>query len=190
MTEPVCAGRNCPAVSGRVDKPVARSARIVQVAAMKWFLSLLFFACSLASLPAQKKNAEYVTVTKTEITGDVAAGSRVTAKLHFKIEKGYHTQSNKPSEEYFIPTVLKLENAAGIKVGELKYPEGKSEKVAGLDKPLSVYGEEFVISVPLAISAQAQLPATLKGTLNYQACQGATCYPPKKLKVEFKLEKN
>jgi len=43
--------------------------------------------------------------------------------------------------------------------------------------------------VPLAISAQAKLPATLTGTLTYQACKGAVCYPPKKLKVEVKLEK-
>jgi DsbC/DsbD-like thiol-disulfide interchange protein len=83
--------------------------------------------------------------------------------------------------------VLKFDPVAGIRVGELKYPAGKAEKVSGLDKPLSVYEGEFVITVPLAISAQAQLPATLTGTLEYQACQGAVCFPPKKLKLEVKL---
>ena len=155
---------------------------------MKLFTTCVAFALSLVAASAQLKTPDYVKLGKTEIEGSAAPGARVNAKLHFKIEKGYHTQSHKPSEEYFIPTVLKLENVAGIRVGEIKYPKGHDEKVEGLDKPLSVYDEEFIVTVPLALSAQAQLPATLTGTLNYQACKGATCYPPKKLKVEIKLE--
>ena len=156
---------------------------------MKSLVTLLVIALSLATAPARKREVEYVTFDKAVIAGDLSAGSRVTATLHFKIEKGFHTQSSKPSENYFIPTVLKFDNVAGVKVGEIKYPDGKVEKVTGLDKPLSVYEEKFTITVPLAISAQAKLPGTLTGTLTYQACKGATCFPPKKLKVEVKLEK-
>jgi len=155
---------------------------------MKPWLILLVFALSLMSAPAQKKETEYVKFTRSEVEGNVAAGSRVTAKLHFKIEPGFHTQSSKPSEEYFIPTVLKLDAVAGIRAGDVKYPDGKEEKVQGLDKPLSVYEEEFEVVVPLAISARAKLPAVLKGTLTYQACKGASCFPPKKLKVELELK--
>jgi len=155
---------------------------------MKSLLAWLVFGLSIAASPAQKKDTEYVKYAKTEVEGKVAAGSRVSAKLHFKIEKGFHTQSNKPSEEYFIPTVLKLDNVAGLKVGAIKYPDGKEEKVDGLEKPLSVYEEEFEITVPVAISGQAKLPATLTGTLIYQACKGASCFPPKKLKVEVELK--
>lgn len=155
---------------------------------MKLLFTLLIFALSLATSPAQIKAPEYVQFDQVKIEGQVAAGARVSAKLRFKIEKGYHTQSNKPSEEYFIPTVLKLENVAGIKVGEIKYPEGKPEKVDGLEKPLSVYEEKFELEVPLAISSHARLPAKLKGTLTYQACKGARCFAPKKLKVELELK--
>ncbi len=156
---------------------------------MKIFLTALALVLSTGLCFAQKKTKGYVELTEVKIEGDAAPGARVSAKLHFKIEKGYHTQSHKPSEEYFIPTVVKLNPAAGIKAGEIEYPKGHDEKVAGLDKPLSVYDEEFEITVPLAISAQAKLPATLKGTLNYQACKGAVCYPPQKLEIEIKLEK-
>lgn len=156
---------------------------------MKSLAIVLTFALSLVATPAQKKETDYVKFEKAELAGDPAAGSRVTATLTFKIEPGFHTQSNKPSEDYFIPTILKLDPVAGIKAGEIKYPAGKEEKVDGLDKPLSVFDKEFAITVPLAISAQAKLPATLTGTLTYQACKGAVCFPPKKLKVEVKLEK-
>lgn len=156
---------------------------------MKSLAIVLTFALSLIAAPAQKKETDYVKFEKAEVAGDPAAGSRVTATLIFKIEPGFHTQSNKPSEDYFIPTVLKLDPVAGIKAGEIKYPAGKEEKVEGLAKPLSVFDKEFAVTVPLAISAQATLPATLTGTLTYQACKGAVCFPPKKLKVEVKLGK-
>ena len=169
------------------DKPVARPPDIRQVRPMKALIALTVFALSLSIAPAQKKEVEYVKLAKVEVAGEPAAGARVTATLHFKIEPGFHTQSHKPSEDYFIPTVLKLDSLAGIRPGAIKYPEGKDEAVDGLDKPLSVFDKEFTITVPLAISAQAKLPATLTGTLTYQACKGAVCYPPKKLKVEVKL---
>jgi DsbC/DsbD-like thiol-disulfide interchange protein len=156
---------------------------------MKSLAITLVSALSLVAASAQKKETDYVKFEKADIAGAPAAGARVTATLKFKIEPGFHTQSHQPSEDYFIPTVLKLDNVAGIKAGELKYPAGKEEKVDGLDKPLSVFDKEFAITVPLAISAQAKLPATLTGTLTYQACKGAVCFPPKKLKVEVKLGK-
>ncbi len=171
------------------DKPVARRADLRQVPGMKSPLAALLFAMSLVAAPAQKKEPDYVKFDKAELAGEPAPGGRVTATLRFKIEPGFHTQSNKPSEDYFIPTVLKLDNLAGIKAGEIKYPAGHEEKVDGLDKPLSVFDKEFAITVPLAISAQARLPATLTGTLSYQACKGAVCFPPKKLKVEVTLGK-
>jgi hypothetical protein len=96
-------------------------------------------------------------------------------------------QSNKPSAPNFIPTVLALTPTPGVKVTAIKYPEGKSDKVQGLAKPLSVYEDSFQINVLLALDARAKLPLTVPATLSYQACQGANCYPPKRLKVEISL---
>ena len=156
---------------------------------MKVIFTALAVILSTGLCLAQKKSKDYVQLTAVKIEGEATPGGRVSATLHFKINEGYHTQSHKPSEEFFIPTVVKLKSAAGIRVGKIAYPKGHDEKVAGLDKPLSVYDKEFKITVPLAISAQAKLPATIKGTLDYQACKGAVCYPPQKLNVEIKLAK-
>ena len=136
---------------------------------------------------AQKKVGEAASLGKVEIQGEAKAGATVTAFVRIKIEPGYHTHSNKPSEPNFIPTRLELAPPAGITVGTLKYPEGKSEKVQGLEKPLSVYEDEFAIGVPLTLDAKISLPSTIPATLSYQACQGATCYPPKKLKFNIEL---
>ena len=63
----------------------------------------------------------------------------------------------------------------------------ETERVVGLPKPLSVYEEHFEISVPLGLSAAAKLPLTVRGALGYQACQGAVCYAPQKLKFDIVL---
>ena len=151
------------------------------------FLALALLALSFAvvAAEAQKKPGEAASLDKVEIQGDAKAGGNVVAVVHVKLEKNWHVQSNKPSEPNYIPTVLMLAPTPGVTVTTIKYPEGKSEKVAGLAKPLSVYEEDFQINVLLALDARAKLPLTIPAVLTYQACQGASCYPPKKLKLEI-----
>jgi DsbC/DsbD-like thiol-disulfide interchange protein len=104
-----------------------------------------------------------------------------------KLDKGYHVHSNKPSQPEFIPTVITLETVPAVKAGTIAYPAGKSERVAGLAKPLSVYEDHFDVSVPIGLSAAAKLPLTIRASLGYQACQGAVCYAPQKLKFDIVL---
>ena len=148
-------------------------------------LAMLASAFAVAAAEAQKKPGEAASLDRVEIQGDAKAGDNVVAVVHVKLEKNWHVQSNKPSEPTFIPTVLTLAPTPGVKVTTIKYPEGKSEKVQGLAKPLSVYAEDFQINVLLALDARAKLPLTIPAVLTYQACQGASCYPPKRLKLDI-----
>ncbi len=138
-----------------------------------------------AAAEAQKKPGEAASIGKVEIQGDAKPGGNVVAVVHVKLEKNWHVQSNKPSDPNYIPTVLTLSPPPGVKPKTIKYPQGTSEKVQGLAKPLSVYDGDFQISVPLTLDGNAKLPLTIPATLSYQACQGASCYPPKKLKLEI-----
>ena len=152
----------------------------------------LFVLLALVTLPisvaAQKKPGEAASIGKVEIQGDAKPGGNVVAVVQVKLEKAWHVQSNKPSEANFIPTVLTLAPTPGVKEKAIKYPEGKAEKVQGLAKPLSVYDGDFQISAMLTLDAKATLPLGIPATLSYQACQGATCYPPKKLKFDIALK--
>jgi DsbC/DsbD-like thiol-disulfide interchange protein len=150
-------------------------------------LTLGLIALAPSTLVAQKKPGEAVKVLETKIKGTPAPGAEVTAVVAFEIDPGYHTHSNKPSEKNFIATVLTVQPAHGVNAGEAVYPKGKTQKVAGLDKPLSVFEGQFTISVPLKLDSSAKLPLTVPASLRYQACQGAVCYPPKSLKVEIPL---
>ena len=148
------------------------------------FVLLALLTLTVSAL-AQKKPGEAASIGKVDIQGDAKPGGNVVAIIHVKLEKAWHVQSNKPSEPNFIPTALALAPTPGVKVTTVKYPEGKAEKVQGLEKPLSVYEGDFQISALLTLDAKARLPLTIPATLSYQACQGATCYPPKKVKFDI-----
>ena len=154
---------------------------------MKARLCLCGFLLIPLGLFAQKKLGEAATIQKVEIQGDAIPGGRITVVVKVHLEKDYHVHSNKPSDPDFIATLLSLQTPAGVRVGSMDYPKGKLEKAAGLDKPLSVYEEQFQISVPLGLSASAKLPMTIPATLSYQACQGAHCFTPQTLKFDIAL---
>ena len=151
------------------------------------FIALLGTSLVIAAAEPQKKPGEAASIDKVEIQGEPKPGGSVVAVVHVKLEKNWHVQSNKPSEPNYIPTVLTLAPTPGVTVTTIKYPEGKSEKVQGLAKPLSVYAEDFRINVLLTLDARARIPLTIPAVLSYQACQGATCYPPKRLKFDITL---
>jgi len=154
---------------------------------MKRFIPLAICLFVPLLIHAQKKQGEAASIKSVEIKGEIKPAAEVTAVIEVAVEKDYHTHSNKPSEPNFIPTVLTLNPTAGVKVGPIKYPQGKSEKVKDLDKPLSVYERQFQISVPITLGKDAALPLTVPAELSYQACQGAVCYRPQKLKFEINL---
>lgn len=136
---------------------------------------------------AQAKLGEAATIESVQVKGDAVPGGRVTAVVKVKLAKGYHIHSDQPSQPEFIPTVLKFGAVAGVKAGRVSYPPPKTERVKGLEKPLSLFEEQFEISVPLGLSAAVKLPVSVPATLSYQACQGAICYKPHDLKFEIPL---
>jgi Disulphide bond corrector protein DsbC len=120
----------------------------------------------------------------------VQRGSGHPVELHFRVGTGFHVNSNTPTEEFLIPTVLTLEAPTDIIIGRITYPPGELETFPfAPDQKLSVYAGEFTVSVlvrPLA----SVLPSdyAVHGTLKYQACDNAACYPPKRLSVEFNVK--
>ncbi|MBI1841279.1 MAG: protein-disulfide reductase DsbD N-terminal domain-containing protein [Verrucomicrobia bacterium] len=155
-------------------------------------LPLLAWTLSAQPAPpspaAPKKPGEAVSLKAVVIKGIAKPGSEITAVLQFKVDEGYHVQANPPSEPTYIPAVLTLNPAQGVLALPAKYPAGKEEKLAGLEKPLLVYDGTFEITVPMRLAADAKLPLTISGVLGYQACRGAVCYPPRKLKLSADIK--
>jgi hypothetical protein len=130
---------------------------------------------SLANPPA--RNRQYVSYTAQQQT--VAAGKRATLALQFRVLDGFHVNSHTPRSDLLIPTLMKVEPAAGVKAAEPVFPAGSTYSFDFDPKEkLDVYQGPFTVQLPVVAQAGAH---QLHGTLEYQACDHSACYPPRSL---------
>ena len=111
----------------------------------------------------------------------VAAGKQSVLELHFQVVDGFHVNSHTPKSELLIPTQITLQPAAGVKLSAVEYPAGSTYSFSfDPSEKLDVYSGAFTVKLPLVAEAGEH---TVDGTLRYQACDHAACYPPKNLPV-------
>ncbi len=127
--------------------------------------------------PAPARTHHFVAYQAEQLV--VPAGKRGVLELRFYVENGYHVNSHLPKSELQIATKVELAAESGVKISAAGYPAGKLY-VPSFDpgEKLDVYSGQFTVSVPVVASAGAH---ELKGSLKYQACDRAACYPPKTL---------
>ncbi len=113
----------------------------------------------------------------------VAAGKPGMLELRFQVADGFHVNSHTPKSELLIATQVTLQPAEGVKAGALVYPAGTAYSFSFDPKDkLDVYSGVFTVKVPVVATAGAH---TVDGSLRYQACDHAACYPPKTLPVQL-----
>ncbi len=119
----------------------------------------------------------------------VQAGGQLKLAVKALIEEGWHINSNKPKEDFLIPTTIELDSASGLELTKLVFPEAEEIKFEFSDIPLVVYEKEALIGGIISIPKSASLgkkEVTLKFT--YQACNNATCLPPTTIDTTFTIE--
>lgn len=104
-------------------------------------------------------------------------GQGFTAVLKVEIEDGYHTNSDRPFQEWLIPTTVKGE---GLTVLKIDFPHAEEMELEFSDEPLSLFEGRFEVRVT----------GTLLGdnpvlTYGFQACSEDTCLPPNRVKLQF-----
>ncbi len=105
--------------------------------------------------------------------------STVHAALRVRLERQYHVNSDKPLDEFLIPTALTVTPPAGLTVSRIVYPKPIMLDVPFSEEPMSVFEQEFVIGVVLQVAEDLQ-PGTysIKSELAYQACNDKYCLAP------------
>ncbi|HEX6821575.1 MAG TPA: protein-disulfide reductase DsbD domain-containing protein [Candidatus Sulfotelmatobacter sp.] len=110
--------------------------------------------------------------------------------LDFRVAAGFHINSNKPKSEFLIATGLKMDPPTDIVLGKVVYPPGKDVAFPfSPDEKLNVYSGDFTIKVAVH-PLRSVVPGkyAMRGTLRYQACDNAQCFPPKTLPVNFDVK--
>ena len=132
------------------------------------------------SVPAGKAKSYVLYDAERQV---VPAEKKTALELRFQVVNGFHVNSHAPKSELLIPTRLVVQSAVGVKAGAIEYPAGTSYSFSfDPANKLDVYSGAFAVKLPLIASAG---PHTLNGTLSYQACDHAACYPPKSLPVQI-----
>jgi hypothetical protein len=116
--------------------------------------------------------------------------AQTTVDLDFRVASGFHINSNKPKSEFLIPTALKMDVPTDIVLGRIQYPAGKDVSFPfSPDEKLNVYSGDFTIKVAVhPLRSVTPGKYAMRGTLRYQACDNAQCFPPKTLPVNFDVK--
>ena len=154
---------------------------------LRWVLGLAVVVCaaraqdiSLGGDRAAEARKGHVVLASDVLV--IEAGKPQVVELRFRVDEGFHINSHVPADRLLIPTSLKLDDSAGVKVLDEEYPKGAAFKLTiGDGETLDVYQGEFRVRVKVMV---AKGESDLVGALRYQACDASACYPPRTLAVK------
>ena len=107
-----------------------------------------------------------------------APGTAASVVFVLRVAPGYHINSQKPADEYLIPTIATVSSDVPAAVGPVTYPAATSWHSAN-GETLSVYQGKARFTVPIAVTADAA-PGTysLTLTIRCQPCSESACLAP------------
>jgi len=143
---------------------------------------------SVCAAWAQGKSPSVTMASVGLVTAPRTTQTRVD--LNFRVAKGFHINSNTPKSEFLIPTALKMDVPTDIALGRISYPAGTDLSFPfSPDEALNVYSGDFTITVAVhPLKSVVPGKYVMRGSLRYQACDNAQCFPPKNLPVSFDVK--
>ncbi len=145
-------------------------------------------ACGLfLNSPEAEAQGHVLSVTTMPVI-EAKVGSTLKVDVPVEIQRGYHVNSNTPSDEYLIPLRLQWQEDGALKPSLISFPEPHLEEYSFSPTPLSVFTEPFKISTEFKVPSDAMPgPSAINGKLRYQACNDRECLAPKTLNFTVKL---
>jgi len=152
--------------------------------------ALVVASMSVAPGAAQRDGRQetaHLVATAAPVSAPVAPGARVTLRLDVAPKEKMHVYS--PEQKDYIPVSLTIEKNSAIAVQPAVFPKAEKYLFKALEETQLVYSKPFQIvqNVTIAKSAKAGDTITVKGTLEYQACDESVCYRPQKVGVSWTL---
>lgn len=138
---------------------------------------LLFF--STQSFPQFGMQKDLVKVKAFQSFDKVYPDSEFKIALETNVEDTWHINSDKPYDEFLIPTEVTIVENQNFQLIKVAYPEPHDFKLAFSEEPLSVW--EGTIYFGALIKAKKELSPgyyQLIVELNYQACNDISCLAP------------
>ncbi|HSW39587.1 MAG TPA: cytochrome c biogenesis protein CcdA [Acidobacteriota bacterium] len=146
---------------------------------MKRFLLLpVLLFCCLSVVSAQKEE-NAVSVSVTAPADYLPAGEISVLTVVLEIAEPYYINSNRPLQDYLIPTSIELEPWPGVLIGEPVFPDAEIKTLPALGEPMAVFSGTVKITVEITPDESfVGRKVVLQGRLHSQACDGHICFPP------------
>lgn len=146
----------------------------------------------LAAMPLAAQDpgsASVVSVRLAAGSDKLVAGEPFRLAVVATIAPGWHVNSNKPSEDYLIPTEAAALPAEGLTFAAPVYPAHHEKKLPFSEKPLALYeGETVIVVEGKADPAAVPGPRTLRVTLDFQPCNDAQCLAPAQVEATLAID--
>jgi thioredoxin:protein disulfide reductase len=151
--------------------------------ALMVLLAVLMFTVTGLSQPVTSASRVAVSTDLEQETALV--GSEKRALVLMDIADGWHINSNRPTLEWLIGTVLNLDLPNYIRVTDIQYPEYKEYEFSfAAGQKLHVYEGKAPIYLTFEIDANAPEGLTeISGSLRVQACDDMVCLAPSNIPV-------
>jgi hypothetical protein len=144
---------------------------------------------SASSRLVAQKPASVVSVQLVLASDAVHAGEPVKLAAVAKIAPGFHINDHHPSEDYLIPTELKLATTPRLSVRGFAYPKGELKSFPFSDKPLSVYQGTVAVGGILRFDrSTGNGDYRLTGKFSFQACNDHECLAPTSVPVSLDIK--
>ncbi|MCL5029349.1 MAG: thioredoxin fold domain-containing protein [Bacteroidetes bacterium] len=119
----------------------------------------------------------------------VYAGSEFKLAVKAVISDGWHINSNKPHDDFLIPTKLTIDSTKGFTLKNIVYPKAQDVNLSFSDKPLSVWeGAIYLGGIVEASKDLAPGKYMIPVNVGYQSCNNQTCLPPATAKDTLTFE--
>ena len=156
------------------------------------FLKLLLILVILNSINVFSQfglDEEHVKIKAFSSLDKLYLGSENKLAVKINIEEKWHINSNKPYDEFLIPTELTLAENENFKLVKVVYPKAEDYKFSFSENPLSVWEKEVVLGAVIKANEDVK-PGTynLIFVLDYQACNNMSCLAPSSVTDTLQIE--
>lgn len=146
---------------------------------LKSVLLLVLFTTGVFAQFGFGANQELVKGEFFQSFDQMQAGGEFKIAVKLNIDKQWHINSDKPKDEFLVPSVLKLKNADYFELVKVVYPHAEDIKFDFSENPVSVFEGDVVIGAIVKVKPNTQLGEyELNFEFEYQACNNQSCMPP------------
>lgn len=155
-------------------------------AAALLLLTLLWLAAAPAMAQLARNAPARATAKLLLDTDALKPGQQGIAAVVLDVADGWHTQSSRPLDSAYIPTVVTMTATGNVTVHDALYPAGELADFPALGGKLSVYHGRVLTFVPFVVPADAKPGDEVKfdASVRYQACNDQLCERPVTLKLD------